>query len=132
MAFAKWVFRAAGVYGLIVLPPYYFLERQIGENDPPAITHPEYFYGFLGVAIAWQIAFLAISRDPARLRPLMPAAMLAKGTFGIAAIVLFARQRISAPVLSFALVDLALGALFAVAYWKTAELGAKRADRPVD
>lgn len=129
MTFAKWVFRAAGVYGLILLPPYYFLERQIGENDPPAITHPEYFYGFVGVAIAWQIAFLAISRDPARFRPLMPVASLEKGTFGIAAIALFAQQRISATVLSFALIDIALGAMFAVAYWTTEELGARSAER---
>lgn len=93
MTFAKWTFRVAGMYGLLVLLPNYFLERQIGENEPPAITHPEYFYGFVGVGVAWQVAFLAISRDPARYRPQMPAAILEKGTFGtfgIAAIVLFA------------------------------------------
>ena len=61
----------AGVYGLIVMAPNYFLERQISQNDPPPITHPEYFYGFVGVALAWQVAFLLISREPVRLRPLM-------------------------------------------------------------
>lgn len=121
MSFAKWAFRAAGVYGLIVMTPNYFLERQISQNDPPPITHPEYFYGFVGVALAWQVAFLMISREPVRLRPLMLPAVLEKATFGLAAIVLFAQQRISAPVLAFGLVDLALGVCFAVAYWQTAE-----------
>lgn len=121
MSFAKWTFCAAGVYGVIVIAPYYFLERQISLNDPPPITHPEYFYGFVGVALAWQVAFLLISREPVRLRPLMLPAVLEKATFGLAAIVLFAQQRISAPVLGFGLVDLALGFCFAVAYWRTAE-----------
>jgi hypothetical protein len=48
-------------------------------------------------------------------------AVLEKATFGLATIVLFAQQRISAPVLAFGLVDLALGVCFAVAYWQTAE-----------
>lgn len=121
MSFAKWTFRAAGVYGLILIAPYYFLERQISQNDPPPITHPEYFYGFVGVALAWQVAFLLISREPVRLRPLMLPAVLEKATFGLAVIVLFAQQRIAGAVLAFGLVDLALGFGFAVAYWRTAE-----------
>jgi hypothetical protein len=56
MKFAKYVFNIAGVYGLIVLTPQYFVERQIGVDYPPAITHPEYFYGFVGVAVSWQDA----------------------------------------------------------------------------
>ena len=122
MAFAKLVFRIAGIYGLVVLAPNYFLEQQIGLNDPPAITHPEYFYGFTGVAIAWQVAFLVISRDPARYRPLMlVAAILQKAPFAIAVPILFAQGRTSGVVLGFASVDLALGVLFAVAYWRTKE-----------
>jgi len=31
---------------------------------------PDFYYGFVGVAILWQIAFLAIGRDPIRLRPM--------------------------------------------------------------
>ena len=62
MKFSRWLFRIAGIYGLIVLVPQYFLESKIGEQTPPAITHPEYFYGFVGVGIAWQIAFLIIAQ----------------------------------------------------------------------
>ncbi|HVW37888.1 MAG TPA: hypothetical protein VHB99_11310 [Pirellulales bacterium] len=120
MNFAKWVFRVAGIYGLIVLTPNYFLEQQIGQNDPPAITHPEYFYGFTGLAISWQVVFLLISRDPLRYRPLMMlAAILEKAPFGIAAIVLFALHRISGAVLCFGIIDLTLGALFVASYWLT-------------
>lgn len=117
---AKWTFRVAGIYGLAVLTPNYFLERQIGQHDPPAVTHPEYFYGFLGVAIAWQIAFLLISRDPARFRPLMIAAILEKATFGFATIALYWQRRVSAGVLGFGLIDLALGVSFTVAFFRTA------------
>lgn len=42
MKFAKRVFLAAGIYGLIVMLPFYFLENKIGCDFPPAITHPEH------------------------------------------------------------------------------------------
>ena len=120
MTSARWLFRIAGVYGLVVLVPQYFLEGRLGRDYPPPITHPEHFYGFLGVALAWQIAFLVIAMDPARHRPLMPAAAVEKATFGIAAVVLFARGRAAMPVLAFGLVDLALGALFLIAWRRLA------------
>ena len=50
MKFAKRVFLVAGVYGVIVIVPMYFAEGRIGRDHPPAITHPEFYYGFLGVA----------------------------------------------------------------------------------
>jgi hypothetical protein len=68
MKFAKMVFLVAGIYGLIVLLPSYFLKEQIGRDYPPAITHPEYYYGFVGLAVVWQILFLVLSRDPVRYR----------------------------------------------------------------
>jgi hypothetical protein len=68
MQFARRAFLAAGVYGIIVLAPQYFLEQRVGQDYPPSITHPEYFYGFIGVGLAWQILFLLIAADPVRLR----------------------------------------------------------------
>jgi|SRR5579872_615904 len=48
-----------------------------GRDTPPAITHPEYFYGFLGGALAWQFLFLVLSTDPVRYRPMiLPATAL--------------------------------------------------------
>ena len=75
MTFAKRVFFLAGIYGLVVLLPQYFMEERTGRDFPPPVTHPEYFYGFIGVAVAWQIVFLIISRDPVRYRPIMLAAI---------------------------------------------------------
>ena len=40
MKFAKVVFWVAGIWGLLVITPLYFIFDLIGKNDPPAITHP--------------------------------------------------------------------------------------------
>ena len=119
MIFARRVFLIAGVFGLLALLPLYFLEGRIGRDQPPAITHPEYFYGFLGVAVSWQVAFLVIARDPLRFRPLMVPAVLEKATYGLAIIALFMGGRLTAVMLSSGLIDLTLGVLFVVAYWRT-------------
>jgi hypothetical protein len=118
MSFAKRVFQVAGWYGLIVLTPQYFLEKQIGVEMPPEITHPEFFYGFLGCAVAWQIAFLVIAREPLRFRPLMLAAVVEKWTFGGATIWLYAAGRLAASTLVFGLIDFALGVLFLIAWMR--------------
>ena len=70
------VFTVAGIYGIAALLPQYFLEQQVGLQTPPPITHAEFFCGFLGVALAWQVAFLIIARDPLRFRPLMVPSIL--------------------------------------------------------
>ena len=120
MRFAKWVFFSAGIYGLIVLLPLYFLESWIGRSAPPPITHPEYYYGFVGVALAWQVLFLLVSRDPRRYRAVMLPSVLEKAVFGIAAIVLYMQQRIPASTIVLSGIDLIWGLLFIVAYVKTA------------
>ena len=28
------------------------------DGYPPTITHPDFFYGFVGVALVWQLVFL--------------------------------------------------------------------------
>jgi hypothetical protein len=71
MKFAKAVFWIAGIWGFLTITPLYFMFDLIGRNDPPPITHPAFFFGFVGLALAWQIAFLFIATDPARYRPLM-------------------------------------------------------------
>ena len=119
MAFAKRTFLIAGVYGLVVLLPQYLLEAKNGRDFPPAITHPEYYYGFIGVAVAWQIGFLVLAKDPVRYRAMMIPAIIEKATFGIAVGVLFALNRASLPMLGFGFVDLIFGALFVVAYIRT-------------
>lgn len=116
MRFASRVFFWAGVYGIITLVPQYFLESRVGMDYPPPITHPEYFYGFVGLALAWQLAFLAISRDPLRYRLLMLPAIVEKLSFGLATIVLYLLERIPTAVLVFGAIDLTLAALFLLAF----------------
>ena len=121
MKFATWVYRIAGIYGLLVLTPLLFLERIVSQTSPPAITHPEYYYSFAVTGVAWQLAFLVMSKHPHRFRPLMPVTWFEK-SWGLIAIVLYLENRISSQVLALGLVDLLLGMLFIVAYLTTAPI----------
>jgi hypothetical protein len=116
MMWSRRVFLIAGVYGLAAMVPHYFLEQRIGRDYPPAITHPEYFYAFIGVTIAWQIAFLIIATDPARYRLLIIPAMFEKFSFAAATAVLYAYNRVPNPVCIFAAIDFVLGVLFLIAF----------------
>jgi hypothetical protein len=119
MRFARWVFSIAGIYGVVMVTPQYWLEDRLGQDYPPAITHPEYFYGFVGVTLAWQVAFLVIAQDPVRYRLFMLPAILEKASFGVASLVLYAQGRIPALLALFGIIDLALGVLFAEAFRRT-------------
>jgi hypothetical protein len=118
--FASRVFFYAGLYGLLVIAPMYFLETRLGQDNPPAITHPEFFYGFVGVALAWQFLFLVMSTDPARYRPMMIPAVVEKWTFGVAVMILLSLGKVSGPTVGFASIDLVLGVLFVWSFIKTA------------
>jgi hypothetical protein len=119
MKFAKVVFWVAGIWGVLMITPLYFLFDVVGRQVPPAITHPGFYYGFAGVALAWQVAFLIIARDPERFRPMMIPSVVEKFTFGIAIVVLVMQGRTQETDLVFAATDLTLGVLFMVAYWRT-------------
>jgi hypothetical protein len=119
MNFSKIVFWVAGIWGFLVLTPLYFLFDVIGRNDPPPITHPGFFYGFVGVALAWQVAFIVIATDPLRFRPLMIPSILEKASWGATVIVLVLQDRMHKTDLVLAGADLLLGALFVISYFKT-------------
>jgi len=119
MKFARWSFLIAGIWGILVLTPLYFLEKTTGIDHPPAITHPEFYYGFVGVALAWQVLFLTIARDPERFRPAMPAATIEKFSFVIATYALYALGRVDSTMVAAASADLVLGTLFVVSFFKT-------------
>ena len=90
MRFSKMVFLIAGIWGIAVVAPLFFLYDYIGSQYPPAVTHPDIYYGFVTVTLAWQVAFLIIATDPVRYRLLMLAAMLEKFPFTLATILLYA------------------------------------------
>jgi vacuolar-type H+-ATPase subunit I/STV1 len=116
MKFAKIVFLVAGIWGVLLLAPLYFIFDMIGAQDPPPITHPAFFYGFAGLGLAWQVAFFIISRDPMRFRPMMIPSILEKIGYGAAVVVLYAQGRMHPQDLAFGCVDLLFAALFAVAF----------------
>ena len=119
MRFAKVVFIAAGVWGIVVLTPLYFLLDVTGRQYAPPTTYPQFFYGFLSVAMAWQIAFLVIGSSPARFRLLMIPSIVEKLGYVVTVVVLYGRARISAADATVAVPDLLLGALFIAAFAKT-------------
>jgi hypothetical protein len=121
MRFAKTVLTVAAWYGFLVLLPMYFLEARTGHDHPPAITHPEYYYGFIGVALAWQVAFLVMARDPLRYRAFLIPAVLEKALFGPVAIGLALAGRSPWTMIVAGSMDLVLGALFLTAWFKLRE-----------
>ena len=120
MKFATIVFWIAAIWGILVITPLYFMFNLIGRTDPPPITHPGFYYGFAGAAFAWQIAFFFIARDPVRHRPLMIPSVFEKFSYSSAVIVLVLQGRMHPSDVVFGVVDLLLGLLFVVAYFKTA------------
>lgn len=114
LKFAQRVYFFAAIYGVIVLLPQYFLESQL----VPPTTHPEQFYGFVGLALVWQFAFVLISRDVLRYHMLMPITVLEKLAFGVPAWILYLQDRAPLEVLAFGSIDLLLGGLFMISFFK--------------
>jgi len=121
--FAKAVFFIAAIWGVLLLAPLYFIFDLIGQQDPPAITHPGFYYGFVGIALAWQIAFFIIARDPVRFRPIMIPSILEKLGYGGAMVALYLQCRAHPQDLAFGVIDLLFAALFAAAYRSVGRAG---------
>src|SRR5262249_57607868 len=106
MKFAKYLFYIAGVWGILVITPLFLIFDLIGRQDPPPITHPLFYYGFAGVTLAWQFAFMVIATDPARFRLMMLPSIIEKFGYPIAAVALYLEGRVRAGDLLFAAADL--------------------------
>jgi hypothetical protein len=119
MRFAKIVFLIAGVWGFVIVTPLYFMYDSIGRQYPPPVTHPDFYYGFLAVTLAWQIAFLVISSDPLRFRPFMLLAMFEKFSYVVTMTALDRAGELQPGQFAVAAPDFLLGILFVVAFLKT-------------
>jgi hypothetical protein len=126
MRFARFVFIGAGLWGIAVLTPFYRLVDVTGRVYPPPVDYQQFFWGFFGVALAWQIAFLVIGSNPVRFRPLMIPAVVEKLGWVVTLLVLRAQARISPLDVAPALPDFVLGILFLAAFVKAR--GAVRAE----
>lgn len=121
MKFAKYAFSIAGIYGILVMLPQYFLEEKNGREFPPPVNHPEYYYGFIGVVLAWQILFLILAKNPVRYRAMMIPAILEKFGFTIAVTILYLQHRVGTMIFGFGMIDLVLGVSFVISYILCAE-----------
>ena len=119
MKFAKLTFYFAGAWGVVVLVPLYFALEMIGRRHPPPVTHPEFYYAFLGLALVWQFAFFVIGRDPIRFRPMMLPAIAEKFVHVATMTLVYLAGRMNAAQLAANLPDAVLGALFLIAFLKT-------------
>jgi len=121
MQAARRIFRGAAVYGVIVLLPLLVMEGRFGQDNPPPVTHAEFYYGFAALALVWQVVFWIIGSDPVRYRPLMIPAMLEKFSWGVIVFGLGAAGRgIPATTYAFAGIDQLLGCAFILAWQRTA------------
>lgn len=119
--FAKWIFLIAGIYGVLVLIPQFFMIETFGLNNPPNITHPEFYFGFNGLALAWQIAFFIISSNPVKYRLLMIPSILEKLFFVFSVSFLYFTEGMNQSIIAGAAIDLILGVGFAIAFIRTKE-----------
>jgi hypothetical protein len=119
MRFARYVFRSAGIWGLAIVTPLYFLYDTVGREYPPPVTHPDFYYGFASVTLAWQVAFLLIATDPMRFRPIMIAAILEKFGYLATLSTLYIQGRVQFGQLAVVSPDAILGILFIAAFIKT-------------
>jgi len=130
MKFAAWVYRLAGTYGILITLPLLVSEKEIAVQLPPPLTHPEYFYGFALVVLAWQVAFLVIASKPLQYRGLMPVTILEKLPYAVAVTALFVQGRVARMMLVFGFVDSVWAALFFVAYIQTRNSSSRTSAAP--
>jgi hypothetical protein len=119
MKFARNVFMVAGIWGVLVMTSMYFLFDVVNRQYPPPITHPDFYYGFVSITLAWQIVFLVISTDPLRYRPIMAAALVEKFGYIATLGLLYAKGQIQFGQFAVVAPDCILGSLFIVAFLKT-------------
>jgi hypothetical protein len=120
--FARIVYGTAAAYGFVVLVPLYFLIGKIGHDTPPPITHAEFYFGFVGLALLWQVVFCMIAADPLRYRPIMLVTIFEKIVFAVPVLALVSLGRLPGRSIWPAPVDLFLGLLFRAAYVRTRAL----------
>lgn len=115
MKFVRILFALAAAWGLFALVPGLF-----GEAGP----RPEYYYGFIGLALVFQLVFILIALDPARYRALIPIAILEKLSFFLPVTILYLQGRVAmGPVFFGAMVDGLFMLLFALAWLVSRKAG---------
>jgi hypothetical protein len=118
MKFVRIVFWIAALYGVAVTFPLYFAEQSLTQQNPPAITHPEYYYSFIGVTLVWQILFIFIALKPQQLRMVMIPCVAEKLSLLPTFLILNPQARFPQLWLPLLIIDLVFALLFVVAFFK--------------
>ncbi|MFD2872043.1 hypothetical protein ACFS5N_06165 [Mucilaginibacter ximonensis] len=111
MKTVRYIFLVSGIYGIIILVPQLFREQVFAP-----LTHPEFYYGFFLVTLAFQFLFLLIASDPVKYRQAMLPGMIAKGGYIISCILLFVHGRLAKEMLIASSPDLLMLGLFIYSY----------------
>ena len=119
MKFARLTFWLAAVYGAAVTVPLYFAEQTIALQYPPAMNHPEYYYSFAGVTLAWQILFIVIALKPDRFRAIMIPCVLEKLSLFPTLFILYPQGRFPTYWIPLVIIDALFAILFLVAFFKS-------------
>ena len=80
------IFALAAAWGFLAVIPGLFDE---------AGPRPEYYYGFLGLALVFQLVFVIIALDPLRYRALVPIAILEKLAFFLRVTILYLQGQVA-------------------------------------
>ncbi|MFZ1947880.1 MAG: hypothetical protein WAW06_10085 [bacterium] len=112
MGFARWVFRIAGMYGILVGAPMFFLEPRLA----PGAIHPVFFYAWVSLNLMWQVLFLVVSTHPIRYRPVVLVSVFEKASAVIVIPWLYLAGRVGGMWLGAAVADLVFAALFIASY----------------
>ena len=128
MKFARWTFGLAAAWGFLILGAFYFNEANPALVPAPFPNHPDYYFGFLGVGLAWQAAFVIVALDPVKYRLFMLPALFEKFSYVLTLSVLFLVHQLSGQMLGAAVLDGTFGLLFLVSFLKT-RLAGKKAKR---
>lgn len=126
MTFARWTFAIAATWGFLILGALYFNQANPALVPPPLPNHPDFYFGFLAVGLAWQAAFVILAIDPVKYRLFMIPAVLEKLGYVSTLLALFLRRELVPQMLGAALLDGTFGLLFLIAYFKTAPRRGRR------
>lgn len=113
MKLARYIFLVAGIFGLLSTIPLIFAEKLM------VVRQPEFYYGFVFLDICWQVLYLFLSSNPARCRPIMIPAFLAKGSGTVSLSWLYLQGRVSIQWCVIGIVDGVFAVLFLIAFWAT-------------
>jgi hypothetical protein len=109
------IFRISAVYGILILAPQLFRESAFTIAGSQ-LNHPEFFYGFFLVSLAFQVVFLIISTDPIRYRPIMLACFIEKAGHATSCVWLFLNNRLAKDMLIASSPDVLMLCLFIYSY----------------